>query len=270
MNGILMLLGIGVAGIAGYLVEPSLRERLTGETPRPTSNVTIVNIDELEPEQLPEKISISVPVELSSPDGSVTLPAGSLVKPLAVEGHSLRVGMNHLKGKVAIEDTDLLKQLTANPPRPIVKSTDISPPVAVVPAPIPVPVPTPVPVPVPTPVLTPEPEQELVTRGESEPETTIPEPTAAAEVPSTGDQNDIVKIMQNSYRSGMIKEFVIDKAVAWKATGEETVDGMTYQTGLVDYSAETIFGVKNVQAKALIRAGKVVKWISPKSGMEIK
>ena len=34
--------------------------------------------------------------------------------------------------------------------------------------------------------------------------------------------------------------------------------------------AQTIFGEKTVQAKALIKEGKVVKWIYAKTGMEIR
>jgi hypothetical protein len=48
------------------------------------------------------------------------------------------------------------------------------------------------------------------------------------------------------------------------------VDGQPFQTGSVTYKAETIFGVKTIQAKALIKGGKVQRWIWPKSGMEIK
>jgi len=266
-----MLLGIGVAGFAGYVLEPSLRERLTGEAPS-SGKTLVVNIDELTPEQLPDKVMLNVPVELTSPDGDITLPTGSLVKPLSVDGHSLFVGMNNLKGKVAVEDTDLIKRLAANPPKPVVKTPEPTPVVVTPPVPVPVPTPEPTPPPVPEPVPTPvpAPEPEVVTRGESQPEPVTPAPAPEPAAPATLGDADIVKIMQESYRSGLIKEFVVDKAVAWKATGEEKVDGESYQTGLVDYSAETIFGVKNVQAKALIKGGKVVKWISPKSGMEIK
>ena len=53
--------------------------------------------------------------------------------------------------------------------------------------------------------------------------------------------------------------------------GEETQrDGKTYQSGTAKYKAETIFGVKEIEAQALIEEAKVVLWIWPKSGMEIK
>jgi hypothetical protein len=75
--------------------------------------------------------------------------------------------------------------------------------------------------------------------------------------------------MQQSIRSGQVKEFTFDQVLSWQADADETVDGQTYQTGTISYKAETIFGVRTIQAKALIQDGKVVRWIWPKSGMEI-
>ena len=76
--------------------------------------------------------------------------------------------------------------------------------------------------------------------------------------------------MQDSIRAGQIKEFTFDQVLGWEAGADETVDGGTFKTGTVSYKAETIFGVKTIQAKALIQDGKVLRWIWPKSGMEIK
>ncbi len=76
--------------------------------------------------------------------------------------------------------------------------------------------------------------------------------------------------MQESVRTGQIKEFTLDQVLTWKAEANETVDGATFQVGIVTYKAETIFGVKTIQAKALLKNGQVQRWIWPKSGMEIK
>jgi hypothetical protein len=76
--------------------------------------------------------------------------------------------------------------------------------------------------------------------------------------------------MQESIKAAQIKEFTFDQVLEWTAGPDETVDGETYQTGLASYKAETIFGVKTIQAKALIKGGKLQRWIWPKSGMEIK
>jgi hypothetical protein len=80
----------------------------------------------------------------------------------------------------------------------------------------------------------------------------------------------VVVIMQESIRDKQIKEFNFGQVLTWTAGPNETVEGQAFQTGLVSYKAETIFGVKTIQAKALIQNGKVVRWIWPKSGMEIK
>jgi len=290
-----MLLGIGTAGVAGYALEPSLRQRLTGEAPKPRIVVVTLpvaevsdptmDLSDLRPEQLPEKILLKVAVEVVDPADSTSImqiPAGGRAKGLRIEGADIIVGPpsgGPCVGKVAIRDTDLVQQLSTNAPKTAVEEAvptpEPAPEPASEPVPEPVPEPTPepapalVPPPIPEPAPIPNPEPEPVPRGDSQPENPPP-PTPEATAAATLGDADLVKIMQESYRSGLIKEFVVEKAVGWKATGEETIDGASYQTGLVDYSAETILGVKNVQAKALIKDGKVVKWISPKSGMEIK
>jgi len=288
MNWFSMLLGIGTAGVAGYALEPSLRERLTGEAPKsrvvvvtlPAAEVSdpTMDLSDIRPEQLPDKILLKVAVEVVDPADATSImqiPAGARAKGLRIEGADLIVGPpggGPCIGKVAIRDTDLVQQLSTNPPKTAVK--DAVPTPEPVPEPVPEPTPEPapalVPPPIPEPAPVPVPEPEPVPRGDSQPETPTPPPTPEATAAATLGDADVVKIMQESYRSGLIKEFVVEKAVGWKATGQETIDGASYLTGLVDYSAETIFGVKSVQAKALIKDGKVVKWISPKSGMEIK
>ena len=67
-----------------------------------------------------------------------------------------------------------------------------------------------------------------------------------------------------------MKEFKLEQVEAWKAGEEEDFGGEDFQTGLAAYKAETIFGVKTVQAKALIKGGKVTKWVYAKTGMEIR
>ncbi len=274
-----MLFGIAAAGVAGYVLEPTFRERLTGE--KPVSRVILsqetaegetlpdIDLSTIRPEQLPDKVLVKVAVELTDPadtTSTLQLAAGGRAKGLRIEGKDLIVGKGSFEGKIAILNTDLLQQLAVNPPKLVAPEP--------VPAPVPEPTPPPVPepAPVPAPVPTPIPEPVPTPRGESEPEPVapVPAPAPVPSAPATLGDADIVKIMQESYRSGLIKEFVVDKVIGWKAIGEEKVDGETYLTGLVDYSAETIFGIKSVQAKALIKDGKVVKWISPKSGMEIK
>jgi len=127
-------------------------------------------------------------------------------------------------------------------PPPVVKNDPA-------PAPAPEPMPTPDPAPTPEPAPTP-----------------APAPVAAGPM----GEADIVKAMQDSIKGGAVKEFKFEQVLAWKGGSEEVVDGTTYNTGEAAYKAETIFGVKTMQAKALIKDGKVAKWIWKTSGMEIK
>ncbi len=141
------------------------------------------------------------------------------------------------------------------------------------PAPEPAPVvkKEPEPAPMPEPAPEPEPEPPVVADKGDEMEKPAPEPVPEpAPAGATLGGDEIVKVMQESIKAAQVKEFTFDQVLAWKAGEEETVDGANYQTGVAAYKAETIFGVKTIQAKALIKDGKVMKWIWPNSGMEIK
>jgi len=106
----------------------------------------------------------------------------------------------------------------------------------------------------------PAPEPEPVVEPEPEP---VKEETNAETV-------DVVKIMRQSIGDGEIKEFAEDQVKVWNAGPEETVDGEVYQTGIVIYDQEMLFGDKPLKAKALIKDGKVVRWLWPDLGMDIK
>lgn len=101
----------------------------------------------------------------------------------------------------------------------------------------------------------------------SEPEGTI-QPDPANDTPLAPGK--IVDVMKESIKGGAVKEFTFEQVEEWIAGEEETVDGVSYQTGLVSYKAETIFGVQAVQAKALIQGGQVKKWVYAKTGMQIR
>jgi len=266
------LIGVAVAGVAGYLLEPLLRPTLLslnappeptvaaapteGEgtsapapapaptpTPAPTPAPAPVAaapawISEVTPAQLPEKVTLKTSVELPLPGSTepMILKSGATVTPVRIEGQDLVISpfAGPIEGKVPVMQTDLLTRFGNKPP-----------------APEPEPVAAATPMPEPEPAATPEP--------------------APAPAPAAGlDAEGIVGVMQSSIKDGQIKEFTFDQVLGWKAGEDEEHDGAQYQTGMVSYKAETIFGVKNIQAQALIKDGKVAKWIWPKSGMEIK
>jgi hypothetical protein len=140
-----------------------------------------------------------------------------------------------------------------------------------VPAPTPPPVvkndPAPEPAPEPPPVVQNEPEKMDETPAPA-PEPT-PEPPKPAGNEPLGEEA-LVTLMQESIKGGQVKEFTFDQVLKWNAGAEEEIDGTKYQTGIAEYKAETIFGVKTMKAKALVKDGKVSKWIWATSGMEIK
>jgi outer membrane biosynthesis protein TonB len=187
---------------------------------------------------------------------ALPLPAGTKVKPSRIEGSDVHFSVaGTAQGKVPVAQTNLVEQLMANPPPAPV--TAPAPPVVAQKEPTPTPAVEPMPVK----------EPEVVTEPTKEPAPApAPKPVASASLSA----EEIVKLMQESIRSGQIKEFTFDQVIGWKAGEEEELEGEKFQTGLAAYKAETIFGVKNIQAKALIQGGKVMRWIWPTSGLEIQ
>lgn len=293
------IFGTAAAGVLGYFMEPGLRVQLTGNAPTPVEmaengkvlvpvgETPNVDLESLTPEQLPQRITINTEAKVSDAASGITMTiqAGAKVKLVRVEAGNAVIspGEGPFLGKIPVMDTDLLQQFAANPPAaptttatepapaPVTEAT--SPPVAEAtestPAPtgesaepekateappVPEPAPEPEPVAEKTPIPGPEP------MGKPEAET---EPAAEG-------SGEVVAAMQASIKAAEIKEFTFDQVTEWKAAENETVDGESYQTGLASYSAETIFGNKVIQAKALVKGGKVQRWIWPKSGMEIK
>lgn len=297
MKLFLILLGMAAAGILGYKKEPELRFALTGISPT-DGKMKIANpldsaataapaIDpaSLSADQLPEKVTISVDIKFSDETSGLimTIAAGSKVKLVRIDGANavVRPGDTPYSIILPIEKTDLMAQLAAKPPI-TVTPTETEPAPTAEPALAPESDPTqessPVAEPAPTPTgdsEEPAPMQEPVVEPQAMPEPALtteptPETTPAPEPAAATGSTDVVQVMQESIRNAQVKEFTFDQVLGWEAGANETVDGESFQTGNVSYKAETIFGVKTIQAKALIKHGKVNRWIWPKSGMEIK
>lgn len=270
MKLVLAIIGISTSGIIGYLLEPTLRPILTHqekaaqkrktETPTPTpppekSPELTFDYTKLQPQQLPAKVTLKSEAKATAAGetDAVPLPAGTKVKPLRIEGFELLFSvLGTAQGKIDVKQTDLVEQLIANPPPPVVVETEPeaeAPPVVAV---------------------KPEPEPEPMIEAEPEPAPTVATtPESAAPATATLGPDGIIALMKSSLESKQISEFSIDQVNDWKAGDEETIDGESYQTGIASYQAETIFGTKNIQAKALIKGGKIVRWIWPTSGLEI-
>lgn len=264
------------AGILGYMYEPQMRYWLTGKAPEPKKNeirstvlatgtsTVVIDPASYSPEQLPEKVLLKANVEIfdAASDLKMTVTAGNTVHLLRLEGSNVVISpaAGSFEGTVPISQTDLLEQLAAIPKNPA--RADL-------PAVADVNVPSEDPAPDKEAEMTPEPELEMEPEPITKPEA---QPDPGAELEPASDQPvDVLAVMQESIRSGSIKEFSFDQVLDWQVSEElETIDGESYQTGIASYKAETVFGVKTIQAKALIKGSEVVRWLWPKSGMEIK
>jgi hypothetical protein len=72
--------------------------------------------------------------------------------------------------------------------------------------------------------------------------------------------------MKASIRRGEAGTFQIETADRWRWAGKETVDGSEYDIGLVMMVTESAFGTSEVELKALIQDGKLVKWLDAATG----
>lgn len=238
-----------------------------------------INLAEYRGDDLPKTLKIIAPATIPTLDGEgeVRLSKGDEVVLLNRDGEKLLVEKPESNGKGALDPdvTDIYTKLAEakyqNAAARAVASTPQTPTPAPNPTPAPSPTPTPMPAPSPTPDPTPAPV--AVTPTPDPTPAPAPDPTPAPEpAPAGGNLSDeaIVELMKTSIAGGAVKEFTSAQVKGWKASGEETIDGTTYQTGLAAYEAETIFGVRPVQAKALIKDGKIERWVYAKSGMEIQ
>jgi hypothetical protein len=94
--------------------------------------------------------------------------------------------------------------------------------------------------------------------------------TPSPETAETAETSPVIVAMQESFQNDGLREFTDATPTRWQTGTDETVGDETYQTGLLDYLAQTPFGGKAMQVKALLQDGKVVKWVSITSGKELK
>ena len=85
------------------------------------------------------------------------------------------------------------------------------------------------------------------------------------EKPET-DANGRVAAMVASIKAKDVTEFDLAKIDAWTPVFFDEVEGEPYWTSTVKYKAKTIFGNFDAEAMALMRKGKVEKWIYAGSG----
>lgn len=226
--------------------------------PEPPEPAIQVDLSKITPEDFPAKVELKVDYTISDSNSGVTmqLKKGTKVKPVRVEGADLiiqPVGLP-IESKIAVDNTNFkelavprmlerLQNAVAN------KDPEPTPPVTpVTPEPTP---PTPIPAVVPP---------------------TPPTPPAPAPTPAATklDEAAIVTLLKSDVQAGKVTEFKANQVTAWKAGEELEFDGDTYQTGRVTFKAETILGVQEHEAIALIEDGKVYKWMWAKTKLEMR
>lgn len=246
-----------VVGFAylGYKFEPALRETITGIPYAvghkiPADLMPKVDLATLRQDQLPKEISIlsSMPFKHKETGLFINVPIGSKHQPIKVVPPNVHLRVTGTKYQVVmpIAKTDLIEQLSRMTheatPAPIAADTNPTTPSAPVTA---------------APAIAPTPD---------------PIPSAVPSIPAVSNSSDVdaVSLMRSSLQQNPVKEFAIGQITAWNPGPEETFDGETFATGTVSYEATTILGQKTMQAKALIKNGRIEKWIHAKSGIEIE
>lgn len=297
MNLFTNLLCMASAGVLGYVAEPKLRFQLTGMQPSATEYAkstaitlrmpdgTLIDTTKLTAEQLPQRVLLKTDVIVANAASGKKqiIQAGEQAKLVRIEGGNVVVSPDDVSftGLLPLVNTDLVEQIAAGP----IAAPEAAPPVPDVPPAPPEPVTPPLPV-VPEPVTPPPPvvPEPITPPPPIEPDPVAPtqptiDPAPAPEATPSGPESapptedavqETVKLMQASLKAAEIKEFTFDQVTEWTSGTDEIHDGQNYQIGLASYKATTIFGEKIIPVKALIKDGKVQRWIWPKSGKTIK
>lgn len=211
----------------------------------------------------PAKVTLTPPYTLEDAESGATmqLKAGSKVKPLRLEGNQLvfQLGNFPIEGKTNVSNTDFTKlalplmlkrlqdQVAQNDSSGDGMDSE--------------------PEPIPTAKTDVEPKAKLTPEPDPKPDVD-PAPKGAGE--GAVDQAGIVNLMKASVKAGNVTEFEMKQVVSWKVGGDMEFDGKTYQVGLVTFKAETILGMQEHDAIALIENGAVVKWMWAKTKLEMR
>jgi len=211
------------------------------EKPAPTPAIQI-DLSKITPADFPAKVDLKVDYTIADANSGVTmqLKKGSKVKPLRIEGSDLiiqPVGLP-IESKIDVDQTNFKELALPNMINRLQntvadKSPDPLPPVE---------------------------------RADSPVETPPTPPSPAGKL----DEAAIVSLLKADVEAGKVTEFKANQVTQWNAGEEIDFDGETYQTGLVTFKAETILGVQEHEAIALIEDGKVYKWMWAKTKLEMR
>ena len=207
----------------------------------PTIQVDLSKIIEAD---FPEKVELKESYTVSDAESgtTVTLKAGSMVKPVRLQGDYLVIQPSLIPIQSAIHvDKTNFKELAVPKMLERIKN--------------------PVVVADPDPVAPTPPDPDPVTPSDPDP--------APAPVAKLGD-DAVVALLKADVAAGKVTEFKADQVTVWEAGEVMEFDGESYQTGRVTFKAETILGVQEHEAIALIKDGKVHKWMWAKTKLEMR
>ncbi len=264
---IFIIISLGI----GYVVEPIFiadtkkpskeSESVSGSGEREILSPDVqLDLSKITAEDFPEKVLLKAPLNIEDPGGiTMNLKKGSEVKPLRLEGDQLIVQPVKfpIEGKLHVDQTNFkLLAVQMIKKRMIAKNS----------------------MPKDDPVIETDPADDtmnqVVAKPVEEPKTMedaepVEEPEAIKEIKKM-DSAGIVEIMKSSVADGKVTEFEAAQVTSWKGGSEIELDGESYQSGHVIFKAETILGVQENEAIALIKAGSVVKWLWAKTKLEMQ
>ncbi len=205
----------------------------------------------------PKMVTLRKPVDLEliingKVGGKSTLRVGQQAYPIALEGATLMVsgspGDASMKGAIAVDDTDFKEQIRQKYEAWKTRQEGR------------------------VHKLRKEEKQRLLAgggEGSEDGEVPADEASSLGKEPSVA-ADGTVPVMVASIKAGQVKEIELGKIAYWRWNGYEEIGGTGYWTGVVGYTANTIFGEINAEGKALIRNGRVIKWIYSGSEEEIR
>lgn len=224
--------------------------------------VETVDLENIDQNDYPSKIILASAVTLTDENGldPLVLEPGSPVTPLQLVETALTVTSplaTHLTGRVSVFETNFVQEVAQTRMQrrlELIAARDV-------PA-------EPVEPPRPEKEAAEEPTQEMV-EAEKEKEVMVEvEPEVVEPAELTDEQ--LIAEMKTSLQSGGVQELAFDSVQSWEVLPAEQFDGQEFRVGLATYQEMTILGQKTLQAKALFREGKLVKWIHAKTGMQIR
>ena len=265
---IFYLLMVGV----GYFLYPHIIPQATGPAPTylersvtlASGDVVKVSLRGLTRDDFPEQVSITVPSTLTGNGKSIELAEGAQVTPLGLEGQEVIVRHQTLpiEGRLPLENTNF-QELTLN--KMVANLESHGKPKGPSPE-----------------ELEAAAEAERLAKEEAEKKAAEEKARMAADeeariaaeeaakVPVVLSAEEIEAFMKSELETKPLTEFSADKIATYKAGETETIDGVEYQTGTASYMKKTMFGDRTLSAKALIKNGVLVKWVSPKTGLQLQ